>query len=384
MRRIEGFLICMALALVLAVNFAFELQADLPNNALTPACEAPAHVEAKESLEIDPSGYVLYCPCMGRLGNQMSHLLGAINFAMANNRTLVVPPFIEYHGTPRFIPYASHFNLSALAQVHRVIAMETFMKEIAPRVWPAAERHMYCFVNNNEMSQPDCQTKQGSPFGPFWDHFSVDFVRDVGITPSFDAHPELTPLSHPVIALRGAPAAFPVEVFHRYLQRYVVWNQERVEIANSYIDTHLARPFVAAHARVGSDWVSVCRLGDGWTDFMENAQCNRTRISAATCLPPLDDMATTIVAAARTAAAQHVLIGCDDPDVAPNLVAAVHKIAPSLVVHVAPPSEPFLTAHLFSVADLFVGNCVSSFTAIAARTRAVTGLPTWFFGIPVS
>jgi hypothetical protein len=62
---------------------------------------------------MEARGYLMYCPCMGRFGNQMDHFLGALRAAHTLNRTLILPHVIEYSGRNRRFP-----RFDELFQVH--------------------------------------------------------------------------------------------------------------------------------------------------------------------------------------------------------------------------------------------------------------------------
>ncbi|CAG0915483.1 unnamed protein product [Notodromas monacha] len=99
-----------------------------------------------DTAELDTNGYVTYCPCMGRFGNQADHFLGSLSFAKALNRTLVLPHWI-LHRPPRdpgptsvMIPFDDWFEVEPLKAFHRVVLMKDFIARVSPVVWSPENR----------------------------------------------------------------------------------------------------------------------------------------------------------------------------------------------------------------------------------------------------
>jgi len=73
------------------------------------------------------------------------------------------------------------------------------------------------------------------------------------------------PSVYPVLAMRGAPASFPIRSEHRHLQRYLMFSRRVDDEAQQYIDKHFPqKKFVGIHLRNGADWVSLLLHHMSW------------------------------------------------------------------------------------------------------------------------
>ncbi|KAF2366620.1 GDP-fucose protein O-fucosyltransferase [Trinorchestia longiramus] len=351
------------------------------------------------SLQLDDNGYVLYCPCMGRFGNQADHFLGVLAFAKGLNRTLVLPPWVEYqYGKTKSIqvPFDTYFEVSQLEEYHRVLTMERFMDELAPTVWPVETRTVLCYMPR--FNGDSCNAKEGNPFGPFWDTFSVDFVNSSFYQPlTYDVHhgdalqgwqAKYPAAEWPVLAFTGAPASFPVQQENRALQQYLVWSESLDNQAQEVIDRLPRGPFVGIHLRNGVDWERACSYIDQSPNLFAAPQClgyrnEHGRASKDLCMPLFEVIVKQVKRAIKKVGAASVFVATDSDPMVEQLSQALQKMTMKVeVIHNAEAS-PHVDLAVLSRSNHFIGNCISSFSAFVVRERDVHGLPSSFWAFPL-
>ena len=179
------------------------------------------------------NAYLAQVLSAGRFGNQADHYLGALAFAKGTNRTLVLPPFVEYRPGERRavqvlscrfgthishfvfskvlissfalaltsqafrhvflsvafsilkVPFDTYFQVEPVMSYHdRVMTMESFFasETLTKEVWPEERRISFCYSKRqpagpNHSAEDEkggvCYAKSGNPFGPFWDNFRL-------------------------------------------------------------------------------------------------------------------------------------------------------------------------------------------------------------------
>ncbi|XP_041484097.1 GDP-fucose protein O-fucosyltransferase 1-like [Lytechinus variegatus] len=343
-------------------------------------------------LEWDPNGYFTFCPCMGRFGNQAEHYLGALAFGKAMNRTIILPPFRTYVN----IPFTDWFQFEPLLEFYpRLITMETFMEELAPKYWPEEERKGYCWLNLN--SDSPCEMKRGNPFGPFWDGFGIDFAEEFKF--EIFSHADISdehrmtnmkeqwdrsfPVKdHPVLALKGAPAPFPMREANRKIQNFFKWNERLFAEAKHHMDELFnGEPYVGIHLRTGIDWVKACESVEGMRQMMASPQCHKVGeepVTKAMCYPTKEMVLAETRAAVEKYRTRHVYIATDKLSYQTELQ---KMFGDKVKVHHLDPHLPQIDLIILGQSEFFIGNCVSSFTSFVKRERDGNGKPSTFWSL---
>ncbi|CAD5118937.1 DgyrCDS7612 [Dimorphilus gyrociliatus] len=354
------------------------------------------------AIKQDPKGYILYCPCMGRFGNQMDHFLGSFGFAKNLDRTLVVPPWIEYRsGTSntKHVPFTKYFKLEALQSYHRIIDMETFMKELAPKLWPEKERSVLCYMARNGPEKDSCNAKDGSPFGPFWDNFNINFVKSEFYGPdlyfasenNYDKKKWLERFSYkkyPVMAFTGAPAQFPVVKHYIPIQKYVEFSDEISKLAKEFINKYLEKPYIGVHLRNDIDFKNACEhVEEGGSNFFSSAQClgydqQHGKISKELCFPSKKTILKQVEEAVKKTKAKSLFVAADKDHMINEFRKHLKQYKVNVVKYTS--NYPQVDLAILSSSDLYIANCVSSFSAFTVRHRSVRNLPTQFWAFSKS
>ncbi|GAB1600842.1 GDP-fucose protein O-fucosyltransferase 1-like [Argonauta hians] len=340
-------------------------------------------IEQCWSLQVDPSGYIVYCPCMGRFGNQAEQFLGSLAFAKKLNRTMVIPPWVTYRvhafGSER-VSFSNYFQVDPLKQYHRVITMESFMEELAPKIWPPSTRIVFCF-QAVPPGNDSCNAKRGNPFGPFWDHFSVDFVRSEFHGPlSFDVNNMFErnrwlnrfPASkYPVLAFMGSPAPFPARQDTLHIHRYIKWSDELEESAKNFIKENIPdKPFLGIHLRNGEDWKSACGHVTEGRQLFSSAQClgysqEYGKLSAEMCFPSDSTVVNQVKKAVEKHKVKTVFVATDNRD----LIKEMSQVMKQVKFVRTKSNDPMLDLAILTRAKHYIGNCISTFSAFAKRYR---------------
>ncbi|XP_063696236.1 GDP-fucose protein O-fucosyltransferase 1 [Culicoides brevitarsis] len=358
---------------------------------------------------IDENGYIVYCPCMGRFGNQADHFLGALGFAHDLNRTLVLPAWNEYRrGEVRSkqIPFDTYFKVEPLLKFHRVVTMERFMREIAPEVWPADKRISFCYserVGLDGKSGKGCNAKDGNPFGPFWDNYGVDFASSEFFGPlTYDVHhqkmtekwAEKYPADKfPVLAFTGAPASFPVQDENRHLHEFLKWSDAIEQKAKDFIAKSLPKgAFIGIHLRNGMDWVKACDHVTQTKNLFSSPQClgyrnEKGNLYPELCMPSKETVIRQIKRQIKTFKElnknneiKSIFVASDNNHLLEDLNKNLKRMGITAVK--LPEDNPHVDLAILGMSNHFIGNCISSFSAFVKRERDAKGFPSTFWAFP--
>jgi len=289
------------------------------------------------------------------------------------------------------VPYSEWFQIESLRGYHRVIEAQDFMEKLAPRVWPPEARIGFCWLPSDR-SKSDCRMKDGNPFENFWSELNIDFVDTEIYQFNYDEYSidqwnrRFPSKQYPVLALKGAPASFPMLAQHRYLQKYMTWSEKILE----EIHEHQRKLFnnesyIGIHLRNDIDWERSCADVESYKtrSYMASPQCfdsmktNHEYVTRKICYPPDEEVLRLVKNVVLRTRIRNIYVATDKRPMIKEI--EEHLAAQKVIVKHLDPWLPIIDVAMLAHADFFIGNCVSSFTSAVKRARDVRGLPSIFW-----
>lgn len=288
------------------------------------------------------------------------------------------------------------------------------METLAPYIWPVNKRISFCYMERDSLLKKQnkivksCNAKEGNPFGPFWDTFRVDFVDSEFFGPlNYDINDsnmayrwmdKYNAEKWPVIAFTGAPASFPVKSENRHLHKYLIWSTQIQTAAEQFIEKTIGnRAFIGIHLRNGIDWIRACEHVRNSPNLFSAAQCvgysnEYGNVTMEICLPTRDIIVRQIRKFLKDYKAKHIasptdvreirtiFVASDSNHMIDELNRSFHRMGVTAVRY--KDSNPHVDLAILGMANHFIGNCVSSFTAFVSRGRTVHNRSTSFWAFP--
>lgn len=336
-----------------------------------------------KKFEVDPKGYILFCPCMGRFGNQIEQFLGAMNFAHDIDRTLVLPHWVEYpegFGSAQ-ISFQKYFQVEPLRSYNKVILMDDFMKYLADKVWPKGNRIAFCY----QFRDKTCNAKEGNPFKPYWDLFEIDFDGNAKFGPlgydmDFGTHKSawidnFSADKFPVLAFTGTPGSFPVLEKNVHLQKYLKWSDYIEKIADAFLKKFKPdknEKFIGIHLRNGVDFKKACEhtRDNRYSNFFASAQClgydnQKGELTIELCYPSDSTIMKQVGDALKKTGAKYAYVASD----ADHMIRKFEKRFKKVKFAKYESESPHVDLCILGKSNHAIVNCVSTFSAFLKRQR---------------
>lgn len=311
------------------------------------------------------------------------------------------------------MPFKKVIDVTSLTEYHRVIPMETFLEFMGPEIWKANQRYIFCYSKRPGLLEDDCNPLEGNPFGSFWRQLNISgFSKSIfhaPLTTNFHQADDwiIRFSKYPVITFVGAPSSFPTNPDAIKLQKYVKLSPELITSGNEYRKSRGfgSESYVGVHLRHGTDWDKACGLlkENSLKELFSSKQCSdgTQYLPYDVCLPDLRQVSQKIISSLLkfNMTTVYVATDFDDDELWPKLydylkssINHVKLITPSGTysqkdkvndLKIKPPTV-LIDISILSSSDVFIGNCISSFSGFISRLRNLSFLipkdKTIFFG----